>query len=510
MSRIGLRHLLGRQKDASAIVASLASLAGGSVAVEDAEGRVVHGDAAAASGARFPVLYEGTPLGWVSGGAGAEVIASLLSHLTAREAERKTLGSEVLHLYREVNLIYNFSEQLAARLDLGTIAELTLAQARHLLAATDGAVLRLEEDQQILAPIARFGDAVPHPGDASGSCGIVASIVATGQAEIINDVRADPRCAGETWSSLLCAPLKIGERVTGVIALASTEPVAYTAADLKLLNTLALQTATAFENARLFERTVQAARERERLLALHKELELAARIQADLFPASLPDVPGYDIAARNRSARQCGGDYYDVLPVPGGAQPGVLFCVADVSGKGLPASLLMSNMQATLRALLGHIVSLPVLAAEANDLLHATTPANKYVTAALLELAPATGEARYVSAGHTDCLHLGADGEEHWLKSTGTPLGLMAGLPYQQTAMRLQPGDIIALFSDGVPEAQTESGDEFGEARLAAVVRDAAAESASAIVSRVFDAVDAFAGGAPQYDDVTVLIVKRT
>ncbi len=108
----------------------------------------------------------------------------------------------------------------------------------------------------------------------------------------------------------------------GVIALGSTLPMAYTAAELKLLNTLALQTATAIENARLFERTMQAARERERLLALHQEVEvaraklesemkLAARIQADLFPPSMPAIAGYDLAARNRPARQCGGDYYD-------------------------------------------------------------------------------------------------------------------------------------------------------------------------------------------------------
>ena len=116
----------------------------------------------------------------------------------------------------------------------------------------------------------------------------------------------------------------MGERVIGVLALASTLPLSYTAAQLKLLGTLGLQAATAIENARLFERTVQAAAERERLLRLHKETEvarakleseltLAARIQADLFPAALPAVPGYQLAAHNRPARQCGGDYYDAI-----------------------------------------------------------------------------------------------------------------------------------------------------------------------------------------------------
>ena len=183
-----------------------------------------------------------------------------------------------------------------------------------------------------------------------------------------------------------------------MIALASTQPIGYTAADLKLLNTLGAQTGTAIENARLFERTVEAARERERLMVLHEqaevaraklesELDLAARIQADLFPSSLPHLPGYDIAAANRPARRCGGDYYDALPIVGAdGEQHVLFCVADVSGKGLPASLLMSNMQATLRVLYGRAASLPALATEASRLLYATTSASRYVTAAFLEI----------------------------------------------------------------------------------------------------------------------------
>ena len=504
-----LRSLVGRHKDTAAVLDTLAAMAGGSFSVEDAAGRLLHGAAAAGTTGRFPVTLDGAAVGWVTGSDRAAAVASVLSHLAAREAERRTLGVEVLHLYREVNLIYAFSEQLASRLELRSVADLTLDQARQLIAATDGGVLLLSDDGSALEPLALFGEAPPRCGAAGVTCGLVAAIVAGGHAEIVNDVQGDSRRVDEPWASLLCAPLKVGERVTGAIVLASGAPVSYTAADLKLLNTLALQTASALENARLFERTVQAARERERLLALHKELELAARIQADLFPAALPRVAGYDFAARNRPARQCGGDYYDVLPIAGADGGRLLFCVADVSGKGLPASLLMSSMQATLRALLGRLSSLPDLAMHANDLLHATTPPNKYVTAALLELDTASGSGRYVSAGHTDTLHLRATGETCWLASTGTPLGLMPGLPYGETTFAMGPGDVVVLFSDGVSEAQDAAGEEFGEARLAEVVSAARVEPAAAIVARVFDAIDAFAGAAPQYDDITLLVLKR-
>lgn len=501
--------LIGRQKDLAAVLASLAAIADGPLAIEDAAGHLLHGHLLAGA-VRFPIRLDGRDVGWVTGGERAEAVAALLSHLATRESERKTLGAEVLHLYREVNLIYNFSEQLAARLDLQGVADLTLAQARHVLPATDGAVLVLADGGLALERLAAFGDAPPAPVPLRMNAGLVAAIVAAGHGDIVNDVQADARRAAEPWASLLCAPMKVGERSIGAIALASAAPVSYTAADLKLLNTLALQTATAIENARLFERTVEAARERERLLALHKEMELAARIQADLFPAVLPQVPGYDMAARSRPARQCGGDYYDVLPVPApSGDSGLLLCVADVSGKGLPAALLMSSMQATLRALLGRMPSLSHLAAEANDLLHATTSANKYVTAALLSIEPAAGTAKYVSAGHTDCLHVTAGGDVRWLRSTGTPLGLLAGLPYEQTCLTIAPGDVIVLFSDGVPESQNTVQAEFGEPKLADLVRSARGDSAAAIVARIFADLDAFAGAAPQYDDVTVLVLRR-
>ena len=305
-----------------------------------------------------------------------------------------------------------------------------------------------------------------------------------------------------------------------MIVLASTLPMAYEARELKLLNTLALQTATAIENARLFERTVQAGHERERLLALHqeaqlaragyeRELSLAATIQADLFPAALPAIAGYDLAARSRPARRCGGDYYDALMVPDGSGLALL-CVADVSGKGLPASLLMSHMQATLRALIGRSRPLTALVGHANALLYGSTADNKYVTAAMLELDPATGLGRYVSAGHINSWLVDRHGAAHALASTGSPLGLLPpGLPYTETAVAISPGDCLVLCSDGITDAQNLGEEEFGEARLAEAIAAVRHQSAEQIVTHVFGAVDAFAAAAPQFDDITLMVVRR-
>ena len=251
----------------------------------------------------------------------------MLGHLAGREVERKALGSEVLNLYREINLIYSFSEKLAALLDVERVAQLTLQEARRLIVATDGVIMLLDDESGALTTVAGFGDEMPVLGGFHRGRGIVGAIADSGVAEIVNDVDADPRRVTEhtTIKALIGAAMRVGERVTGVIALGSTVPMAYTAGELKLLNTLALQTATAMENARLFERTVQAAAERERLLALNKETEVArAKLESELdlrrrasrrtlFPAELPVLPGFDLAARNRPARQCGGDYYDAI-----------------------------------------------------------------------------------------------------------------------------------------------------------------------------------------------------
>jgi serine phosphatase RsbU (regulator of sigma subunit) len=525
VSRLALRHVFGRHHDARALVSAIAAAMGSPVAVEDADGRLLHGELPpAGSASRFPISHQEAGLGWVSGPAQAGTVAVLLDHLVAREVERRALGAEVLHLYREVNLIYSFSEKLAALLDLQRVAELTLQQARQMIVATDGVIMLLDEETGLLSTVAGFGEEMPSLAGFRRGHGIVGAVTAAGVAEIVNDVDTDPRRATEHTAvkALACAPLRVGERVIGVIALGSTVPMAYTAAELKLLTTLALQTATAIENARLFERTLQAARERERLLALHKEtevararleneLDLAARIQADLFPAALPLVTGYDLAARNRPARQCGGDYYDALTVPSSdGKERLLLCVADVSGKGLPAALLMSHMQATLRALLGRTASLPALAGHASELLYASTSAQKYVTAALVELEPRTGACRFVGAGHVDTLVLRRDGQVITLPSTGLPLGLMPlALAHAELTVTLERGDTLVLFSDGVTEAQDASEEEYGEARLVELLRASVGQPPAALIDRVMAAIDEFAGGAPQFDDITLLVARR-
>src|SRR5262245_56432035 len=226
MTRVALRQIIGRQSDARALIEAIVEALGTPVAVEDAEGRLLHGDPATNGARRFPIQYETGSVGWVSGSDRAAAVAALLAHLTAREGERKALGSEVLHLYREINLIYSFSEKLAALLDVEGVAELTLSEARHLIVATDGAVMLLDEETGALSTVAGFGEELPQLAGFTRGRGIIGNVAATGIGEVVNDVDGDPRRAVEdtTIKALFAAPLKVGERVIGVIALGSTIP----------------------------------------------------------------------------------------------------------------------------------------------------------------------------------------------------------------------------------------------------------------------------------------------
>ncbi|MGI8672949.1 MAG: PP2C family protein-serine/threonine phosphatase [Luteitalea sp.] len=324
-------------------------------------------------------------------------------------------------------------------------------------------------------------------------------------ASLVSDL-VDPDLRRLFSEHRLCAvfPLRSGDRVCGVAAL-GTRPGSqtYSATDLELGAGMVAQAVVAFDNCWHFRETLEKKQ-------MEKELAVAASIQQGLFPATLPDLAGFDVAAMNRPAQQVGGDYYDALTLTDvNGEYACLFCVADVSGKGLAASLLMSTIQSTLRALLGREASLADLARCASELLFATTPGSKYATAALLLAYPGSGECRYVSGGHTETLLLRADGTREWLGATGVPLGLFPGMAWDQVSLTMRAGDLLVLYSDGVSEAQTEVYDEFGPDRLADVVERERDRPASAIIDAVIAAIDAFVEGAPQFNDITLLIIKR-
>ncbi len=511
MARFSLQNLIGRKKEASSAIASLLKAIGAPVSIKDAEGRLLLGDLIENPEAKYPIKLEGETLGWISGSQQVEAVAELLTLLAGKEAEKKTLGNEVLHLYREVNLIYNFSEKLAALLELETVASMALDQARQLITATGGAVMLLDEATQSLKSVADFGEAWQAPNGFKLGEAIVGDIALRGNAEIINDVRLDPRYVedGNAISSLICAPLKIKERVTGVIILVSATPVTYSAADLKLLNTLALQTATAIENALLFEKTVQAAKDREQLLALHKELEVASNIQKSIVPRKFPPFPerkDFEILAAMTPAKEVGGDFFDFFLIDAER---LGFVIGDVSGKGVPAALFMAVSRTLLKATALRGVPPEQCLEEMNHALTSESVSNMFVTVFYGVLNTRTGEVNYCNGGHNPPYILRGDGRIEAMEMTGgLVLGVFGKATYEAKQIVLQAGDGLFLYTDGITEAMDGDNNEFTEGRLNECLKRWHGSALVDLIQRVDGEVKSFANGAPQADDMTILVLR--
>jgi sigma-B regulation protein RsbU (phosphoserine phosphatase) len=239
---------------------------------------------------------------------------------------------------------------------------------------------------------------------------------------------------------------------------------------------------------------------------LEEELRLAREIQDRLLPARPPAVPGMDLAGLSLPAREIGGDYFDYLALEGGR---VAIALADVSGKGVPAALLMSSFRASLRsqdlAALGPAEALSRI----NRFLHASVEPGKFITAFLAVIDPPTGSIRYVNAGHEPPVLLALGESIQELGQGGLILGVVPDAVYEESEARLEKGSLLAVFSDGVTEARRGDGEFYGPERLLTLLRSADGESAKGLADRLVREVRAFAGDAPQYDDITLVLAKR-
>jgi sigma-B regulation protein RsbU (phosphoserine phosphatase) len=251
------------------------------------------------------------------------------------------------------------------------------------------------------------------------------------------------------------------------------------------------------------ERARELEKERDRL---EHELDLARRIQARLLPAGPAHAAGLDVAGLSESAREVGGDYYDHIDLGDGR---LLLVVADVSGKGVPAALLMSAFRAALMSQDVASTPLEAVAARANDFLHRSVEPGRFVTAFLGVIDGASGHLSYVNAGHNPPLLLRAGGGVELLETGGLILGIMDGSRFSRGDASLAPGDLVALYTDGVTEGANATNEQWGEERLVALLRAIAGGGAGEIATRIVREVRAFEGESGPADDITVLVAKR-
>jgi sigma-B regulation protein RsbU (phosphoserine phosphatase) len=320
----------------------------------------------------------------------------------------------------------------------------------------------------------------------------------------INDPRNDERFRGVKWDesirSLLCVPLMTKAELKGVLTVYNRKGgEEFTEDDQRLLAIIAAQSAQVVENARLYE-------SEQALIHMKEELRLASRIQSDLLPKEPPKIPGYDIAGRSIPAQMVGGDYFDFIGMEGGR---LALCLGDVSGKGLPASLLMANVQATLRGQTLLSPSARECIHRANRLLYQSTSSEKFVTLFYGILDPDCHTLCFSNAGHENPFLLSETRDPARLSEGGVVLSIMEDFPFEEKTIPLTPGDIMVVFSDGITEAINPSQELFGEERLAALLQQHRGESAAEIIESIIRGVKQHAAAAPQMDDMTIIVVKR-
>ena len=237
--------------------------------------------------------------------------------------------------------------------------------------------------------------------------------------------------------------------------------------------------------------------------ANRRELDEARRIQAALLPQALPAIPGYSLAAHWQPAREVAGDYYDVLPLAAGR---VALCIADVAGKGMPAALLMSNLQATVKAFAAGDPEPAELCRRVNRAFAGNLAPGRFITLVYARLDVASGRLTYANAGHNPPLVLGVAGTVDWLAEGGPLLGPFAEADFVEGVCELRPGDRLVLYTDGVTEAQDKAGEMYGEDRLRDALQGALHLDAAALQDCLLDSVRAFCGDEFD-DDATVLVV---
>jgi sigma-B regulation protein RsbU (phosphoserine phosphatase) len=415
----------------------------------------------------------------------------------------------VAHPAAHLATLYEISQTINSTLDLEEVLDLVMDQVIAVTGAERGFLMLRQPDGRMVFRVARGIDRqeIEQP-DFQVSRSVVERVAASGQPVLTDNAAEDARFSGmesivlKGLRSILCAPLTVKERVTGVVYVDNRlQAGIFDRPDLDLLTAFANQAAIAIENARLYQVAVEKGR-------MEQELRLAREIQRSLLPASIPQPAGYELAADWQAAHEVAGDFYDLVDLGEDGRMGVL--IADVSDKGAPAAIFMAVARSLIR---GNVVgsTSPREAMEgANRLVFADSRAGMFVTAFYLELQPGSGQIEYVNAGHNLPLLRRADGTIEVLPRGGMALGVEADNPLVLRELTLGVGDLLVLYTDGVTDATNDRMEEFGTEQLTDIVAGCGGLTAVACLQRILAAVAEFAGGGAPFDDITLLVIRRT
>lgn len=396
------------------------------------------------------------------------------------------------------------SKVLYSTLDLGQLFDVILRITTEHTGAERASLFLFDAKRRELWTLVATGLAQKEIRLPSGK-GLAGWVAETGETLSIPDAYADARfdqsfdhASGFHTRNLLVMPVKDRDaRSVGVLQLLNKPGGPFTADDADFVESISVHAAIALDNARLHRDSI----ERQKL---ERELALARTIQRGLLPEAPPTLDGFDIAVRHETSLQVGGDYYDFIALSPTTQ---LFLVADVEGKGAPAALVMSNLQATLHTLVRHVHSIEGILYNLNERILEGTRGGKYMTMflGLLDL-PRRG-LHYVNAGHLPPVVVRESGPIS-LTEGGMVVGLMPNARYKRGFVQLQPGDVVTTWTDGISEADNKAEEQYGVERLVARILASRALPAREIVDSVFAEVAEFSKGGEHQDDQVLMAVK--
>jgi len=397
------------------------------------------------------------------------------------------------------------SKILNSTLDLDRLLELILEVATHELGADRGTVYLVDKEAgEIRARIAQGMES--RILRVKIGQGISGQVAATGETVRIPDAYQDPRFAqnfdaksGYRTRSMLCTPIrnKTGD-IIGVIQLLNKIEGTFELVDEVFLQALTVHVAIALENAKLHAEVVDQQR-------IRTELELGRQIQQNLLRPPPAQWHKYRLAARSDTCYEVGGDFYDFLTI---SNTTLWAVIADVSGKGISAALVMSTLQASLRALLVGVHSFERLLEEMNEMVRDFTGGNIYLTLFLALLDNQSRKLHYINAGHNPPVLVRANGAMELLEEGGTVLGLLPRVRYNRAHVDLHPGDVLVMYTDGVVEATNPAGDMFGmEAIARSVEATRPNTTAETVLNRILSDVNDFSAGVQAADDQTLVVI---
>ena len=409
--------------------------------------------------------------------------------------------------HKIIAVLGEVSQALIYHMPLDKLLDHIMDVLTHHLPMDRGVLMLKNEASQALEPkVVRVQNGALRTQSIFVSQTIVRTALERNSAILISDIQADEGLRAQASvvqaqiHSAMCVPLWNNQDIIGLIYCDRASLLEqFSEDDLRLLTLLANLAAVKIENARLYEESLK-------VIQLERELSLAVQIQKNFLPREEPSFAPYDISGSARACRHVGGDYYDYIFIE---RDRLGLVIADVSGVGVSASLLMASLRGALHEKFPATFDLSELTAKLNDFVYTSSDSHCFISFFLAVIDRRTNEASYVNAGHNPPLLVGREGRARLLEGTGLCLGMFPAQTYEERKLVVGPGDVLCLYTDGIVESRKGELEEYGDRRLADKIKALGDLPAREIMDKVFEDIFAFSGCSEAGDDMTLVVVKR-